>query len=161
MRTLTLLMIAIILISTSCSKTEELDFVDNDNKEFNEPLAKHLGNTKWKMPLLIPDPDNEHGDVCVEGIYNCLYYCCITPRTISDFIFAIDNEDVRSFLSDAEILNELGQGVKYYEQLLKDVRDGNKFVMYYEYRDRETVMLLYGSEDLSFTEYEAAQALIR
>lgn len=159
MKSSTLLILAILLISTSCSKTEELDFVEKDETASNESVDKRAGADL--IPLWLEDPENEQGDVCVTGPSNCTYFCCVRGSTISGFIDAIDSGQVSSFLTDPVILNELGQGFKYYEQLLTDVRDGKKFVKYYEYQHRETVMLLYGSEDLSQSNYEAAQALIR
>lgn len=158
----TIVALAISLVSVSCSKKEELNPIDQlDEGTMDGEFLSDSRETdpRWKFPLLTDVPEGE--DPCVQGLTNCLSYCCVTPRVVSDFLGAIDAGEEKAFLSDSEILDEIGQGFKYYVQLLNDVRDGNKAVTYYEYQDGKRVMILYGPLDVSLSKFEAAQALSR
>lgn len=153
------LIVALLLVFSSCSKKVELEPINEKETGSGELLLNSREtDPRWRAPLLTDVPV---GDPCVPGLSNCLSYCCVTPRVVSDFIIAIDAGNEKAFLADSEILEEIGQGFEYYEQLLKDVRDGNKAVMYYEYQDGKSVMMLYGPLDVSLSKFEAAQALSR
>lgn len=157
---LTGLIVALLVVFTSCSKKVELDPIDENETGSGELVANQKDtDPSWKFPLLTDVPEGQ--DPCTPGWEYCLSYCCVTRSVVSDFIGAIDAGEESVFLSDSEILEEIGQGFEYYEQLLKDVRDGNKAVMYYEYRDGKRVMMLYGPLDISLSKFEAAQALSR
>lgn len=148
---------AVLLISTLCHKTEELDSINEMKKkpESNVDSSNNRGpDQKWKWPN-IPFDDV----ACIPGWSNCLEFCCVTPRTVSGFINAIDSDNEQVFLSDSRTLIELSQGLEYYQNLLRDVRDEKKFVMYYYSQNRDRVMILYGEKEISTSNFEAAQAL--
>jgi hypothetical protein len=151
----TIVALASSIVLVSCSKKEEIE-VQNDLNATSQYEKSAIGHI-WKWPNDPFTGDDE--PACIPGWSNCLEYCCVTPKTVSDFIAAIDSDNVRTFLNDMNVLIELGQGFEYYEQLLKDVRDGNKYVMYYRSQNGEKVMILYGDSDVNTSKFDAAQAL--
>jgi hypothetical protein len=159
---LTILALAVSFVLTSCSKKEEFDSSNNEKhtitSESGEPISVNRDtDTRWKWPNIPFQDESEPG--CIQGLANCLEFCCVTPKTVSDFIDAIDTGNVQSYLSDSDILKELGQDFEYYEQLLREVRDGSKDVIHYTSIEYGRVMILYGDGELSFERFEAAQAL--
>ena len=151
----TIVALAFSVVLVSCSKKEEID-IQNDSTVTSPNEKSDIGHI-WKWPN---DPFTGDNDkACIVGWGNCLEYCCVTPKTVSDFIASIDADDVRTYLTDMNVLIELGQGFEYYEQLLKNVRDGNKYVMYYRSQNGEKVMILYGDSYVNPSKFDAAQAL--
>lgn len=150
--------LVIILTMLSCDKREELETANNANGSDEFVHYQKDTDPRWKWPNNLDDPDEP---ACIQGLSNCLEYCCVTPKTVSDFVDAIDAGTERTYLSDASILTELGQGFSLYENLLREVRDGTKHVIYYDSSDGVRVMILYGDQNVSVTKFDAAQALIR
>lgn len=153
---LTIAALAFSIVLVSCSKKEELELQNEVNEKELSAEKSAIGHI-WKWPN---DPfTGDDDEACIVGWGNCLEFCCVTPKTVSDFIAAIDSDNVRTYLTDMNILMELGQGFEYYEQLLKDVRDGYKYVMYYRSQNGEKVMILYGDSYVNPSKFDAAQAL--
>jgi len=148
--------VAIFIVLISCTKKE--DYKPHEESAGDVSIIhQKTGDNTWKWPNIPFDSDDEPG--CIQGWANCLEFCCVTPKIVADFVDAIDTGRERTFLSDEQILIELGQGFEYYEQLLKDVRDGSKSVIYYKSPEFDRIMLLYGDSDVSLERFEAAQAL--
>lgn len=142
---------------SSCAKTDEFesqDFNMNNTTNINGTL-KHLSN-EYKQPDLDAGPNDP---ACVDGSSYCSEFCCVEAPLLSDYMDAIDNAKESDFLSDSDVLGELSLGSKYYSNILKDVRDGLKGVIYYEYPRQSRFLFLYGDSSLSYSNYEAAQVL--
>jgi hypothetical protein len=148
--------VAIFIVLISCTKKEDYQSLEATVGDVTK-IPQKSGDNTWKWPNIPFTGDDEPG--CIQGWANCLEFCCVTPKIVADFVEAIDTGRERTFLSDTQILIELGQGFEYYEQLLEDVRDGSKSVIYYKSPEFDRIMLLYGDSVVSLERFEGAQAL--
>jgi len=152
---LTNVIMIVLIVGTSCTKSEDLNSLnkkDSSQVVISQRTAGHV----YKIPNL---DAAENEPPCVPGNSNCHEVNLPTPDRAADFVDAIENGDVKVFLSDLDILLEIAQGNEYYKDLLMDVRDGRMDVISYQFPYQRTALVLYGRSGLSLTNYEAAQAL--
>ena len=138
----------------ACEKEQVDPGVKNENS--SEPNFAYANTSVYTDKDLDPTDPN---DPCKEGSANCLYYCCVTVETVDNFRTSIDNDTVSDFLSTGTNLDDLSQGFTYYEELLIDVRDGNKEVAYENFSGSDLVSFVYGESAPTTSSHEAAQVL--
>lgn len=169
MKKLTMSLFTIALTSAvivSCNKKELNDFpVKSKNKSSNETnVADRVGSIGLGV---YKDPDYTAGPgkpACKPGTTNCLEYCCVTPKTIQDFIDAIDGNQagLENFLSTEGVIDELSNSDDFYVEALTLVKQGAYEIMYYELPgDGSRVAFIFAENEVSLENNEGSLILNR